>query len=81
MHNGLAAILAAIIHDAIAVLQAEFFCDLRNDRKDMGNDITIRLIDLIRAGDMLLRDEQNMFARLRASAGHYAVAPISESHC
>ena len=45
MHNGLAAILAAIIHDAIAVLQAEFFCDLRNDRKDMGNDITIRLID------------------------------------
>ena len=65
VHDGLAAVLAAVVDDAVAVLEPQL---LRNDRdllKDMGDDIAVLCVDRVCAAVMLLRDEEHMHGRHR----------------
>ena len=65
MLNGLAAVLAAVVDDSVAVVQAELGSHLGNRAEDMRDNITIVLGDFIGTADMLLGNEQHMHGSLR----------------
>ena len=64
MHHALASVRAAIVHDAITVVQSFRLCDLCNRLKAFGNIDRIIFIDLLRAGNMHLRHNENMHGSL-----------------
>ena len=64
MLNGLAAVLAAVIYDAVAVRKALAFCDFRNGLKAFSDKRGVFGIYLICAADMLLGQDKNMHRRL-----------------
>ena len=64
VHDGLAAVLAAVVDNAVAAGEAEFLCDSWYLREDMTYYLTVALVDLICTADMRLGDEQDVHGRL-----------------
>jgi hypothetical protein len=63
VHDGLSAVLAAVVDYTITVSQTEFLSDSGYLREDVTYDITVFFVYGVSAAYMLLRDEQDMHRR------------------
>ena len=65
MLYGLSGVRAAVGHHAIAIGESQRTGQAGNHRKNMPHQLFVRLIDLIRAGHVFLRDDQKMLRSQR----------------
>ena len=65
MLHGLAAVLAAVVHHAIAVFKALGRCYLCNGLEAFSDQCGVRGIDLVRAADVLPGEHEDVHGSLR----------------
>ena len=65
MPHRLAAILAAVIHNAVAFFQSQLLGKLGRSSKDVSKQRTVFLCQLVGRGDVFLWNDQNVYRCLR----------------
>lgn len=65
VENGLSSVLFAVVNYSVAVCKSQLSGDFRNFGENISHNSGIFTVKLICAGDMLLRDYQNMYGSLR----------------
>ena len=63
--DGLAAVLTAVVYNAVAVCESRICGDLRNSLEDLGNALAVALVNGVSTADMSLRNNENMNGSLR----------------
>ncbi len=61
----LQSILTAVDHDSVAVLKAQLRSDILDLQHHISQDVRVLIGDIIDGCDVLLRDEQAVYRRLR----------------